>query len=167
MGFPFGFSPLARSRFACVCVACALSASLAGCGAVLKRAPEPDLPPITKPLSPEQRDAVLDEVGRNFLYGDGLGNTVINVGASIAFPPYLIAVLGNGALSLAGYEPLSISQVMPERVAESYVAGRDAVVSAPGRTAAAVAGEEYRTDGMAKKAIKSAMLAPNEETRIR
>lgn len=140
---------------------------LLGCSSILTKSEDPDLPPITKPLSEEQRSAVIDEMGRNFVYGDGLGNAVINVGAAVLFPPYIIALVGNGALSLAGYEPLSISEVMPEQVKQPYVSGRDAITGAPGQAVAAIAGEEFRTQSMAKTAIKSAMLSPNEEVTFR
>ncbi len=155
---------LSRARF---CFVLSFGASLLGCSSILTKSEEPDLPPITKPLSEEQRNAVLDEMGRNFVYGDGLGNAAINVGAAILFPPYIIALVGNGALSIAGYEPLSISQVMPEKVREPYVTGRDAITGAPGQAVAAMAGEEFRTQSMAKSAIKSAMLTPNEEVIVR
>ena len=161
------FSTELRSIFSHTIYLALCTVQLCGCAEVFKKSEQPELPPITKPLTAEQRDAVMDEMGRNFLYGQGLGNTAINVGTAIVFPPYLIAIIGNGALELAGYEPLSISQAMPEPVRENYVAGRDAVIGAPGMAAAAIAGEEYRTQSMAKDAIKSAMLTPNDEVRIR
>jgi hypothetical protein len=161
MGFTVGFNERLLALFIVVLP------FFGGCSQVFKKADEPELPPITKPLTEEQRDALLDEMGRNFLYGDGLGSTAINIGASVLFPPYILALVGNGALSIAGYEPLSISQVMPDSVKEPYVTGRDAITGAPGKAAAAIAGEEFRTQSMAKSAIKSAMLKPNEEVRVR
>lgn len=164
MGFIEGLSaPIARvALIACCC------GPLLGCSeSILQKSAEPEFPPLTKPLSEEQRSAVIDEMGRNWLYGQGLGDTALAVGASIIFPPYLIALVGNGALSLAGYEPISVAAAMPEPVREKYVEGRDTVLGAPGQAAAAIAGEEFRTQSMAKDAIKSAMLSPDEEVRVR
>jgi len=118
-------------------------------------------------LSAEQRAALLDEVGRNWLYGQGMGDTILNIGAAIAFPPYILALLGNGALSLAGYEPVSIAQVMPREARASYEEVRDSVTGAPGQAAAAIAGEKFRTHSMANHAINSAMLHPDEEVQFR
>jgi len=118
-------------------------------------------------LSAQQQTALLDEVGRNWLYGQGMGETILNIGAAIAFPPYILALLGNGALSLAGYEPVSIAQVMPTGARASYEEVRDSVTGAPGQAAAAIAGEKFRTQTMANHAINSAMLHPDEEVQFR
>lgn len=133
--------------------------SIMGCG-VIKKKPEdqPDeLAVVGKEMSPEQAEAVLGEVGSNFAYGPGIGDTAVNVGAVILFPPYIIYILGNTALSLSGYEPVTVSSVLPEEQGRAWSNGYDTLVSGPGRMVAAMAGREYRSRDVAREKLREAL----------
>jgi len=99
---------------------------------------------IQKPLPPEKTKELLEKVGGNFVYGQGLGETALTVGTIFAFPPYAIYVLGNGALSVAGYKPLHITNALPDDARDGWNNVYDSITGAPGHLSAAVAGKEYR-----------------------
>ena len=124
------------------------------CGAVLlftacmltpKQEPDAELAALAgKPVPPEQAGRILEEAGGNFVYGHGLGEAALTVGSVLLFPPYALYVLGNGALSLSGYEPLEITKALPKEERQEWNAVYDAVTAMPGEAAAAVAGESFR-----------------------
>ena len=118
-----------------------------GCG-VIKEKPKSqvdEMSAVGKPMSNDQAKAVLGEVGGNFAYGPGLGDAAVNLGAVIVFPPYILYLLGNTALSLSGYEPVTVSSMLPEEQGKAWSNGYDTVVSGPGRVVAATSGREYRS----------------------
>ena len=96
-----------------------------------------------KPPSPEETRRQLDLAGRRWLYGHGLGQTMVNVGAVLVFPPYGLYLLGNAGIALAGYEPLYVTDALPEKPKEYWQSTFNGVTSVPGRCAAAVAGEDF------------------------
>lgn len=97
------------------------------------------------PLKPEETEELLAEVGGNWLYGQGIGETALAVGSVVLFPPAAFWFLGNGALALSGYEPVGVSTLLPNEQARKWSESYDAVLSTPGRVVAAVAGEDFRT----------------------
>jgi hypothetical protein len=105
---------------------------LVGCSPLLK---EKETPP----------DNAVAEVGEGIIYGQGLGETIINGGTVFLFPPYALLLVGNLALSLSGYEPVTVSRMLPESLGNAWSEAYDGVASGPGRAVAAVAGEEFRT----------------------
>ena len=107
-----------------------------------------------KPIPPEKAEEIVDAAAGNWFYGQGVGDTAITAGAVIAFPPYLVVVLGNAALSLGGYEPITVSGLLPEETGKEWAETYDSVASSPGRLSAAVAGREFRT----REVIKDDML---------
>jgi len=120
---------------------------LGGCG-VIKKKPESkpsELQLVGKPMEPEQASKVLSEVGSNFAYGPGLGDAAVTVGTVVVFPPYALYLLGNAVLSLSGYEPVTVSSVLPEEQGKAWSDTYDSMVSGPGKVVAAVAGHEYRS----------------------
>ena len=125
----------------------AVTTLVMGCG-VIKEKPKSqvdEMSAVGKPMSNDQAKAVLGEVGSNFAYGPGLGDAAVNLGAVIVFPPYILYLLGNTALSLSGYEPVTVSSMLPEEQGKAWSNGYDTVVSGPGRVVAATAGREYRS----------------------
>ena len=128
-------------------VSCVLASAISACG-VVKEKPKSqvdEMSAVGKPMTNEQAKAVLGEVGSNFAYGPGLGDAAVNLGAVIVFPPYILYLLGNTALSLTGYEPVTVSSLLPEEQGKAWSNGYDTVVSGPGRVVAATAGREYRS----------------------
>jgi hypothetical protein len=104
---------------------CGVLFFMMGCG-VIKKKPEdkPDeLSVVGKEMPPEKAKEVLGEVGSNFAYGPGLGDAAVNLGAVVVFPPYIIYLLGNTALSLSGYEPVTVSSVLPEEQGRAWSEG--------------------------------------------
>jgi len=118
---------------------------------------------IDKPLPPEKGQELLGEAGANWWYGQGLGETALNVGAVVAFPPYAIYLLGNAALSLSGYEPIEFSNALPEAPREQWRSVYEGVTESPGRVTAAIAGEEFRSKERAAARIKE-VLREDEQT---
>ncbi len=121
---------------------------------------------VGKPMSPDQAKAVLGEVGSNFAYGPGLGDAAVNLGAVVLFPPYIIYLLGNTALSLTGYEPVTVSSLLPEEDGKAWSNGYDTVVSGPGRIVAAAAGREYRSREVADERLR-VLLADGDQQQNR
>lgn len=93
---------------------------------------------------PDEAGEQLQLAGRNWLYGNGFGKTVINVGTVVLFPPYALYLLGNAGLALAGYETLSISDALPDRERGYVQKAYNGITSVPGRLSAVLANEEYR-----------------------
>lgn len=135
-----------------------LLSSVAGCAFLKKREEPSSEKQLTelakKPLSPDETKALLSDVGENWLYGEGLGSSVLTVGTIALFPPYAIYVLGNSALSLTGYEELRVSNMLPDEERAQWNGVYEQISSGPGRLAAAVAGKEYRDKERSKAVLK-------------
>lgn len=135
----------------------------AGCG-IIKEKPAED-PSIVKAASttmtPEQANKVLETAASDWAFGQGVGDTAFNVGAVMVFPPYLAVVLGNAALSLGGYEPITVSGMLPEEEGRVWSHTYDSIASSPGRATAAVGGREYRTPEVIKDDMRK-LLSENE-----
>jgi hypothetical protein len=145
---------------------CGVLFFMMGCG-VIKKKPEdkPDeLSVVGKEMPPEKAKEVLGEVGSNFAYGPGLGDAAVNLGAVVVFPPYIIYLLGNTALSLSGYEPVTVSSVLPEEQGRAWSDGYDTIVSGPGRMVAAMAGREYRSREVAQEKLREVLTDGTPDT---
>lgn len=129
---------------------------LVGCSLIKERDPEdPDLiEAAKKPIPPEKAEKIIDSAAGNWFYGEGVGSTAITAGTVVAFPPYLIVVIGNAALSLSGYQPITVSGMLPEKAGKEWANAYDSVASGPGRLTAAVSGKEFRTDEVIKDDMK-------------
>lgn len=88
-------------------------------------------------------DEIVSTASNSWFYGQGLGETALNVGTIVAFPPYALFLLGNTALDFAGYEKIGVSTVLPEDAKKTWSKSYDEVLSVPGRITAAVSKEEY------------------------
>lgn len=108
-------------------------------------ATDPMLELAKEPLSPDETKEVLAEAGSNWLYSSGIGSTVVDVGGIMIFPPYAAVIAGNSILGLAGYEGLRIRSVLPQDSQEDYDIILEQFTSGPGRLAAAIADEEFRS----------------------
>ena len=91
----------------------------------------------------EDSTALLEKYGHHWLYGNGFGRTMVNIGTVVAFPPYALYLLGNAGLALAGYEPLYVTSALPDEARDATLDVYDGITSVPGRIAATVAGEEF------------------------
>lgn len=120
---------------------------LLGCGVIKEKpADKPDqLSIVGKEIPPDKAKQVLSEVGGNFAYGPGLGDTAVNVGTVVVFPPYAIYLLGNAVLSLSGYEPVTVASMLPDEHGKQWSDTYDHIVSGPGKMVAAMTGHEYRS----------------------
>jgi hypothetical protein len=145
-----------------------VSPVVTGCGMIKEKPTSQvdEMSAVGKPMSSEQAKAVLGEVGSNFAYGPGLGDAAVNLGAVIVFPPYILYLLGNTALSLSGYEPVTVSSILPEEEGKAWSNGYDTVVSGPGRVVAAAAGREYRSREVADERLRD-LLADDEQRQDR
>ena len=122
---------------------------------------------VKEPLSPENTEALLDEVGSNWLFGQGMGETAATVGTIVVFPPYALWVVANAALSLSGEQPLEVSKILPEESGKVWRTTYDEVTSVPGRTTAAFSGQEYRSEEVANEKIEAVLKKNSEQQRKR
>lgn len=118
-----------------------------------------------EPLSPENTEELLNEVGSNWLYGQGMGETAATVGTIVVFPPYALWVVGNAALQLSGEEPIEVSRILPEESGKIWRTTYDEITSVPGRTSAAVAREEYRDQDVARERIEAVLKKNSEQSK--
>lgn len=137
-----------------VAICCSL---LSGCSGVLKKRPPAkktavDL--IGEPIPPEQAKNVLSELGKNYAYGTGIGDTALNVGAVVAFPPYAIYLVGNAVLALTGYETITPSTLLPKKAGKAWGKTYDTIASGPGRVVAAMAGHEFRSEAVKEQKLQ-------------
>lgn len=87
--------------------------------------------------------AELNKKSTEWFYGQGVGDTIINVGGIVIFPPYAVVVVGNAVATLAGYQPVGISDALPEEAGKQWKEAYSSVASTPGRVNAALAGKDY------------------------
>lgn len=163
-----GYRRLNRSAHPLKCFFIVYFCFFSACG-VIKERPESkpsEIAALQKPLPPEKAKEVLNEVGGNFAYGPGLGDAAVNIGTVVAFPPYAIYLLGNGILSLSGYEPVTVSSMLPEETGKAWSDGYDTIVSGPGRFVAAATGHEYRTSDVGAARLQK-VLAEDDSASTR
>jgi hypothetical protein len=86
----------------------------------------------------------MSELGENWFYGHGFGETLVAVGLIAAFPPYAIYAVGNAALEFSGYDPLYVTNLLPAKERYVWRDSFDTFVSGPGRLAASANGEAFR-----------------------
>jgi len=130
-----------------IILSCLFCLSCTSCSLFTPKEPNSDLSQFAaEPLTPEQSRDVLETAGGNWFFGQGFGDTLINIGGVVVFPPYAAVLLGNAALSLAGYEPLEFSQALPDGAREGWRETYGTVASGPGRLTSVIAGREYRTE---------------------
>ena len=145
--------------------------ALVSCGVIHEKpADEPSLmKAASSSMTPEQAHKVLETSATNWAFGQGIGNTAINLGAVMAFPPYLAVVLGNAALDISGYEPITVSGFLPEEQGKAWSETYDSIASSPGRASAALSGREYRTPEVIKDDMRKLLsedTAPAPEARV-
>jgi len=109
---------------------------------------------FSKPLTKEQSDELLNQTGKNWLYGQAFGETILNIGGIILFPPYAAYVLTNAGLNLSGYESLKFSSLLPEPSQKKWEKGYDGITSIPGHTSALLADEKFRDKNRARMSIE-------------
>ena len=107
-----------------------------------------------RPLEEHEVQELNSRVVDSYVYGEGLGDSVIKVGTAVVFPPFLLVMLGNAALSATGHEPVGVSTFLPEKAAEGWNKAYSEVASAPGRVSAGVAGRDY-VDSSPGKTVKN------------
>ncbi|MCB0323664.1 MAG: hypothetical protein KDD69_08825 [Bdellovibrionales bacterium] len=107
----------------------------------------PSLPDLldgsTRPPTPDEYQTALAQSGERWWYGKGVGRTMANVATVVAFPPYALYLLGNAGLTLAGYEPLHVTDALPEGPKRQVLGAYDGLTGIPGRLNALVAGREF------------------------
>ena len=106
-----------------------------------------DTPPsvgeIAKAVNEKTVDDKLEGMKDWWLYGPGMGRTMLNVGTTIIFPPYALYLLTNAGLSLSGYETIKPVEILPEEPKEIVNNTYDQVTSVPGRISALIGSREY------------------------
>jgi hypothetical protein len=127
----------------------------------------PAVEPAKPAADPSAQEQEVSELGKDFVYGNGIGNAAVNVGTTLLFPPYALYVLGNAIISVSGYEGFYVSDLLPDPDREQYNSFYDTVTSGPGRMAAAMGGEEFRNREIVKESftkIKKEILRPGNSS---
>lgn len=125
---------------------------LISCSSVLKEKKQEEAFPIPpEKINEKNAGEIAKEAGGNWLYGQGVGETAVAAGGIFVFPPYALYLLGNAALSYSGYEPLYVSDALPENAKASWNNAYENVTSGPGRLNAAIAGKEFRNQELIKE----------------
>ncbi|MCB0318955.1 MAG: hypothetical protein KDD56_09375 [Bdellovibrionales bacterium] len=141
----------------------AITISLSACTAQEKQAKPNDVTIqaakefSSRPLKPEEAEEVLEVTGENYIYGQGVGRTVANVGATVLFPPYGIYLLGNALLDYGGYETYYVTDMLPDEGKDGWNDVYGSITSTPGRIVAGFAGENYRDDEEANNRLKKVL----------
>ena len=157
-------------HFIIVGVICGTFCGVCGCVPTKKANPDSATVPVgsiltpQKPLSPEKTEALVSQVGENWVFGQGVGETALNVGTAVVFPPYIVYLLGNAALGLSGHEELRPSELLPDEPKEAWQSIYGAVTESPGRVAAAAAGREFRTKEVIKTDFKELLESPDTKS---
>lgn len=125
---------------------------LSGCStAFKKKEPEPSIfHTVNNPVSNEEAERIASTGGKNWVFGQGVGDTVAKVATSVVFPPYLIYLVGNGAIELAGYNGAYVTDALPDPYRTQWNGLYESVTSIPGRTVATLSGTEFRTEDRIK-----------------
>ena len=87
--------------------------------------------------------AAFSDTFLDWIFGGGLGRTAVNIGTVIVFPPYAIYMFGNAGIALAGYDPLYVTDALPEKARTGVLSAYDEVTSLPGRMNAAVMRQKF------------------------
>ena len=96
-----------------------------------------------RPPTSDELSQQLAVAGHRWFYGQGIGTTMLNVGTVVLFPPYAIYLLGNAGVAFAGYEPLYVTDALPEPAKKEVLGLYNGVTGVPGRLNALVAGEQF------------------------
>jgi hypothetical protein len=97
-----------------------------------------------RPLEPDELKEELSNAGHNWFFGQGIGQSITNVGLIVAFPPYGFYLAGNAGAQLLGYKPLYITDIMPKPIKDEVMTVYDGVTSMPGFINAFVFGEKFK-----------------------
>lgn len=109
-----------------------------------------DTPPSIREISMAVEDNNVDEklAGMKdwWLYGPGMGKTMINMGTTLIFPPYGLYLLTNAGLSFMGLPPIKPIEAIPEGPKEVIDEAFDDIISVPGRITALANDKQYITE---------------------
>lgn len=105
-------------------------------------------------MPPEEAKELLGDLAGNWFYGRGIGETALSAGAIVVFPPYALYLLGNSVLSMSGYEPIYITDALPDDERRAFDSAYADLTSAPGKLNAAIAGKEFRTVERVDQSLK-------------
>lgn len=97
-----------------------------------------------KSMTPEHAKFVLTETGKNFAFGNGLGEAAVFIGSIFVFPVYAIY---RGTVSVANAFGAGIPpaySLLPEPGQEVAKTSWDTITGAPGWVVAKTVGEEFR-----------------------
>lgn len=97
-----------------------------------------------KPPTGEELQEGLANAGHNWFFGSGLGVTAANIGTVVVFPPYGLYLIGQAATRMAGYEPYTISDAIPEPIYQPVNVVYEGVTNAPGLMNSWVFGEQFK-----------------------
>ncbi len=103
----------------------------------------PTIGEITKAVKNNEAEEKLNQMGDWWLFGPGMGRTALNIGTVIIFPPYALYLLTNAGLSFSGYEPIKLTDAIPEGPKEVVDEMYNDVTSIPGRVNAYANNKEF------------------------
>lgn len=92
----------------------------------------------------EKSQEKIEKASVSWFYGQGLGETILNIGGVVIYPPFAIYLIGKAGLQLSGCEECEATNLLPEVPREGFLLVYDGVTSVPGRLNAEIAGVDYQ-----------------------
>ena len=103
----------------------------------------PSVGEITKAVNENKVEGKLADMKDWWLYGPGMGRTILNVGTTIIFPPYALYLITNAGLSVSGYETIKPTEILPEGPKAVVNEAYNDITSVPGRLSAFLSSKDY------------------------
>lgn len=119
---------------------------------------------VKNPMPPEKAGELIEKTGGNWLFGQGVGETALTVGTCVLFPPYVLYVVGNAGLSLAGYERVTLISALPHESEAEATTVYDGITEMPGRVFSVFAGENFRTKEYVQNDMNTFLSSNNVNT---
>lgn len=130
-----------------LCSACSISSSEKSNALKTSDTWRTDKPPSIKEISRAVEDNNIDEklngMKEWWLYGPGMGKTMLNMGTTLIFPPYGLYLLTNAGLSFMGLQPIKPIEAIPDGPKEVIDEAFDDIISVPGRITALANDKQY------------------------
>ena len=109
---------------------------------------------IKDPLTKDETIDLLAESGKNWVFGEGIGESGLKIATTIALPVAGILWISNDLASLFGYKGLSFSDILPEKSAAATLESYQGIISIPGHITSLATSEGFRNRQVAQRKVE-------------